>query len=199
MTENAVVGSHVNFRGNTPKAKEVVQSNTNTSFYESLIHVLLREVNIYEEILEYEKKKNTAIEGQDINSLREISLKQNNLLKERESIEKDRNQKFNFLEKNCQAKKVRRLNDLLELDISQKFSDEVRKINKKMHSSIKELKELVDINCNIITYNTTFFHQLLENVVHRSVHPSTYNLNDEESHTKKAPKLSKPIFLDANC
>ena len=199
MTENAVVGSYNNSDCKIIETKKIVENNIKLSFYENLVDVLLREANIYEEILTYEKKKNTAIQDQDVDSLQKINLKQENLLQKRDAMEEDRNQKFSVLEKKFHGTKIKRLNDLLKLDISQQFFNEISNINHKIHSNIKQLKELVDINHTIITYNTTFFHQLLENVVHRSAHSCVYNLNDRNDQAKEVPESSKPIFLDANC
>ncbi len=189
----------IQYSSNISKKESLSKVELDSSLYQEIVNILTDEADIYEKLFKQETKKNIAIKNQDIDVLQKVNSKENFLLNQRDNIEKKRNEVFKQLESKFCNTQIKKLNDLLKLDIPNIFFDQIVKLNQKIRLNIKKLEKIVPTNQNIIIYNAKFFHDLLENLARRSTQQFTYNLKNKNIKNGENVGSSRPLFLDANC
>ena len=174
------------------KEKDSYGAHPQELLWQRLIQILSDEASIYDELLLKERNKRLVIQKQETDRLRDISMEQDGLLRERDVIEKERFQIFAEL-------KLKKLDDIFKINLPEEVQTKLNQLKNRLRASIQELQSMVNTNQEMILHNTGFFQSLLEGAARSSADSATYDLKENKKGNREEQESPKPVFLNANC
>jgi len=121
----------------------------------NLIRILEKEADLYEQLLRFCKEEKTVIIKGDLKALEKIVKKQEDIFFQLQVWEKARGLLMNSLKEILSLSKELTLSRLIK-KVNRPFSSQLKKVQKKIISLIKDIKETNKTNISLITYSIRF-------------------------------------------